>query len=173
MEEASMDPSKVLVLPHFIGSGTPYLDSKSMGAIIGMTLATTRQDIVKGIIDSLSYETKWNIETVEMAGIKIDALNLFGGGAKSDILAQTKADIFEREIRALNISETGAFAAALLAGGAIGIYDNLEDTVKRIIKPRKVFYPDDKYRDDYQNTYNIYKDLYPGLKDINHRLMEL
>ncbi len=36
IEEASKDPSKVLVLPHFIGSGTPYLDSRSMGAIIGM-----------------------------------------------------------------------------------------------------------------------------------------
>ena len=171
--EASTEPSKVLILPHFIGSGTPYLDSKSMGAIIGMTLATTRQDIVKGIIDSLSYETKWNIENVEMAGIEITALNLFGGGAKSDILAQTKADIFEREVRALNINETGAFAAALLAGGAIGTYGNLEETVNRIIKPRKVFYPDNKYKDDYQNIYKIYKDLYPGLKDINHRLIGL
>ncbi len=171
--EASKDPSKVLILPHFIGSGTPYLDSRSMGAITGMTLATTRQDIVKGIIDSLSYETKWNIETVEMAGLKIDALNLFGGGAKSDILAQIKADIFEREIRALNINETGALAAALLAGRAVGVYDNIEEAVKRIIKPRKVFYPDNKYRDDYQNTYDIYKDLYPALKDINHKLMGL
>jgi xylulokinase len=173
IDEASKEPSKVLILPHFIGSGTPYLDSKSMGAIVGMTLATKRQDIVKGIIDSLSYETKWNIETVEMAGIKINALNLFGGGAKSDILAQTKSDIFEREVRALNITETGALAAALLAGGAIGVYDDLEEAVRTIIKPRKVFYPDDKYKDDYHNTYNIYKDLYPGLKDINHRLIGL
>ena len=108
-----------------------------------------------------------------MAGIKIGSLNLFGGGAKSDILAQTKADIFEREVRALNISETGALAAALLAGGAIGVYDDLEEAVKKIIKPRKVFYPDDKHKEDYQNTYNIYKDLYPNLKDINHRLMKL
>ena len=78
-----------------------------------MSLATTRADIVKGILDSLSYETKWNIETVEMAGIKIGALNLFGGGARNDILPQIKADIFEREVRALTISETGALAAAL------------------------------------------------------------
>jgi len=88
-------------------------------------------------------------------------------------LAQIKADIFEREIRALNINETGALAAALLAGRAVGVYDNIEEAVKRIIKPRKVFYPDNKYRDDYQNTYDIYKDLYPALKDINHKLMGL
>ncbi len=171
--EASKDPSRVLILPHFMGSGTPYLDSRSMGAIIGMSLATTRQDIVKGIIDSLSYETKWNIETVEMAGIEVTALNLFGGGAKSDILPQIKADIFEREVRALAINETGALAAALLAGGAMGIYDDLEETVNRIIKPRKVFYPDNKFKDAYRSTYNIYKELYPALKEINYQLIGL
>ncbi|MCL4415526.1 MAG: FGGY family carbohydrate kinase [Actinobacteria bacterium] len=171
--EASKNPSRILVLPHFIGSGTPYLDSKSKGTIIGMSLATTRADIVKGILDSLSYETKWNIETVEMAGIKIGALNLFGGGARNDILPQIKADIFEREVRALTISETGALAAALLAGGAVGIYKNLEETVSSLIKPRKVFYPGIKYRDVYRKTYDIYKDLYPALLDINHRLSDL
>ena len=173
ISEASKDPSRILVLPHFIGSGTPYLDSKSMGAIVGLSLSATRPDIVKGILDSLSYETKWNIETVEMSGIKIDALNLFGGGARNDILPQIKADIFEREVHALSISETGALAAAILAGSAAGVYKNVEEAVENLIKPRKVFYPDDKFRDIYRNTYKIYKDLYPALMEINHRLIEL
>ncbi len=171
--EAAKDPSRLLVLPHFIGSGTPYLDSKSMGAIIGMTLATKRQDIVKAILDSLSYELKWNIETLEMAGVKIGALNLFGGGARNDIIPQIKADIFEREVRALTISETGALAAALLAGSAVGIYKNLEEAVNNQIKPRKVFYPDSKFRETYRKTYDIYKDLYLALFDINHSLSEI
>jgi xylulokinase len=171
--EASKDPSRLLLLPHFIGSGTPYLDTKSKGAIVGMSLATTRSDIVKGILDSLSYETKWNIETVEMAGIKVGSLNLFGGGAKNDILPQIKADIFEREVRALTISETGALAAALLAGSAVGIYNNIKEAISNLVKPRKVFYPDNKYRETYRKTYGIYKDLYPALFNINHRLSEL
>ena len=173
ISEASKDPSRVLVLPHFIGSGTPYLDSRSKGAIAGLTLATKKQDIVKGIIDSLSYETKWNMETVEMAGIKIGALNLFGGGARNDILPQIKADIFEREIRALAISETGALAAALLAGSATGVYKNIQEAVAAIVKPRKVFYPDEKFRSTYRKTYEIYKEFYPAMVNINHKLSEL
>jgi xylulokinase len=108
-----------------------------------------------------------------MSGIKIDALNLFGGGARNDILPQIKADIFEREVHALSISETGALAAAILAGSAAGVYKNVEEAVENLIKPRKVFYPDDKFRDIYRNTYKIYKDLYPALMEINHRLIEL
>jgi xylulokinase len=108
-----------------------------------------------------------------MAGIKIGALNLFGGGARNDILPQIKADIFEREVAALTISETGALAAALLAGSAVGIYKNIEEAVNNLIKPRKVFYPDNKFRETYRKTYDIYKNLYPALYDINHRLSEL
>lgn len=171
--EASKEPSKLFVLPHFIGSGTPYLDSRSLGAIVGMDLSTSRQDIVKGIMDSLSYETKWNIETIEMAGVKIGALNFFGGGAKSDILAQNKADIYEREINALSISETGALAAMLLAGNAIGKYTDIEEAVKVLIKPRKTFYPEAKSAAKYRKNYELYKDLYSTLKTFNHRIGSL
>ncbi len=76
-------------------------------------------------------------------------------------------------MRALTISETGALAAALLAGSAVGIYKNIEEAVNNLIKPRKVFYPDDKFRETYRKTYGIYKDLYLALYTINHRLSEL
>jgi xylulokinase len=173
IKEALKSPSNVLILPHFTGSGTPYMDSRSRGAILGMTLSTTKSDIVKGILDSLSYEMKWNIETVEAAGIKINDLNLFGGGARNDILAQIKADIYEKNIHALSIDETGALAAALLAGSAIGVYKNIDEAVSSIVEPRKTFYPKGKYQDGYRRTYDIFKKLYPSLKDINHELSTL
>jgi xylulokinase len=173
MSEASEEPSKLFVLPHFIGSGTPYLDSRSLGAIVGLDLSTSRQDIVKGIMDSLSYEAKLNIENIEMSGVKIGALNFFGGGAKSDILSQNKADIYEREINALSIGETGALAAILLAGSAIGKYKDIEEAVKVIIKPRKTFYPESKFVAQYRKNYEQYKDLYPTLEKFNHRISKL
>lgn len=173
IEESIDEPSRILSLPHFIGSGTPYMDSRSKGAFVGMTLASTRAEIVKSMLDSISYETKLNIETVEIAGIQVGKLNLFGGGARNDKLPQVKADILEREIRALTISETGALAAALLAGQAIGVYTDLEKTVDQLIKPRKVFSPSGKHRDLYRSLYGIYKELYPALKDIHSKLSSL
>jgi xylulokinase len=88
-------------------------------------------------------------------------------------MPQVKADILEREIRALTITETGAFAAALLAGQAIGVYTDLETTVDQLIKPRKVFSPSAKNRDLYRSLYGIYKELYPALKDIHSKLSSL
>ncbi len=174
MIEESLDaPARMIALPHFIGSGTPYMDSRSKGAFVGMSLASTRAEIVKCMLDSISYETKLNIETVEMAGIDVGKLNLFGGGARNDKLPQIKADILEREIRALAISETGALAAALLAGKAIGVYADLEQAVEQLIKPRKVFSPRAENRGLYRELYAIYKELYPALKNIHHKLSSL
>ena len=53
-------PSHVLLLPHLVGSGTPTSDPKSKGAMVGLTLGTTKHDVVKGILDSLTYELKIN-----------------------------------------------------------------------------------------------------------------
>ncbi len=173
IEESPDEPSRILALPHFIGSGTPYMDSRSKGAFVGMSLASKRGDLVKCMLDSISYETRLNIETVEVAGIKVGNLNLFGGGARNDKLPQIKADILEREIRALTISETGALAAALLAGQAIGVYTDLEQAVDNLIVPRKVFAPRSENRGLYRELYALYKELYPALKNIHHQLSSL
>ena len=149
------------------------MDARSRGAFVGMSLGTSRAEIVKTMLDSISYETRLNIETVEAAGIKVGDLNLFGGGARNDKLSQVKADILEREIRALAISETGALAAALLAGHAIGIYGDIAQAVDHLIKPRKVFTPSAKNRDMYRALYAIYKKLYPALREIHGELSSL
>ena len=98
---------------------------------------------------------------------------LFGGGARNDKLSQVKADILEREIRALTISETGALAAALLAGHAIGIYGDIGVAVDHLIKPRKVFTPSAENRDLYRALYAVYKKLYPALREVHSELSGL
>ena len=173
IEESIDEPSRSLALPHFVGSGTPWMDARSRGAFVGMSLGTSRAEMVKTMLDSISYETRLNIETVEEAGIPVGSLNLFGGGARNDKLPQVKADILEREIRALAITETGALAGALLAGHAIGIYDDIGTAVDHLIKPRKVFTPSGRNRDMYRSLYAIYKKLYPALKEIHAQLTSL
>lgn len=71
IDKAPAGPSPVLILPHFNGSGTPWCDFESKGAILGLTISTTRHDIVKGILDSLAYELRVNIERMKAAGIEI------------------------------------------------------------------------------------------------------
>jgi xylulokinase len=164
------EPSKILFLPHLIGSGTPWCDFYSKGAIIGLKISTTKYDILKAILESLTYELMINMEIMKSAGIVIKNLNAVGGGAKSPLWLQIKSDILNQPINTLRVKEAACLGAAILAGTAIGIYSNIDEGVKMTVSVLKTYYPDKINNNIYQKIYMIYKDVYPSLKLINKRL---
>lgn len=168
--KAPQGPSSVLVLPHFNGSGTPWCDLDSKGAMLGLTMATTRHDIVKGILDSLTYELRINIETMKKAGIKIDELRAVGGGAKSAIWLQIKADITGCKVATLKVREAACLGAAILAGCAAGGYSSIDDGVRQTVSLKDIYLPDAASSKLYNEKYGVYKEIYDALKNINKKL---
>merc|ERR1712093_183952 len=124
------EPSPIMLLPHFTGSGTPTLDLNAKGAILGLTLQTTKADIVKAILEGISFEIKHNLNLLESAGVEINEIRAIGGGAKSSSWLQLKADIFGKPVVALDVSEGVSMGAAILAGTAIGIYKDTREAVE-------------------------------------------
>ena len=170
IDGASKDISSILILPHFIGTGTPWFDTASKGAILGLTLGTTKADIIRAILESETYEIKISIDAMESAGIAISELRAIGGGARSDIWMQIKSDITNKKIVTLNVTEGGCLAAAILAGTAIGIYGDINEAISKVIKIKKEFYPDQKQHRRYLSKFEIYKEIYPAIKEISHRM---
>ena len=84
-------PTKLLVLPYFTPTGTPYFDTKIKGAILGLDLSTTREEIMKALLEGVVFEMRLNLEILEQAGYKIDELIVIGGGAKSKVWNQFKS----------------------------------------------------------------------------------
>jgi xylulokinase len=168
--KAPKEPSSIMVLPHFNGSGTPWCDLDSKGAILGLTMATTRHDIVKGILDSLTYELRINIETMKKAGIRIDELRSVGGAAKSAIWLQIKADITGCRVATLKVREAACLGAAILAGTAAGGYKSVDEGVKRIVALKDIYEPDPAAYVKYNEKYGVYKEIYGTLKNINKKL---
>jgi xylulokinase len=163
-------PSSVLVLPHFVGTGTPHLDPDSKGAIVGLTLATTKEELLKGIIDSITYEICLNVEAMESVGIRIDELRATGGGAKSRLWLQTKADILNKPVYTLDVSEGGCLSAAVLAGTAIGKYPSVREGVRQTVRTKDKVVPNAKRHRAYRERYEVYKELYPSVKRVLHKL---
>ena len=162
-------PSDILVLPHFNGSGTPVCDVSSKGAIIGLTLKSKRTDIFKGMLDSLTYELKINLEAMKKAGIRIDEVRAVGGGARSPLWMQLKADILEIPITGLQCKESGCLGAAILAAAGSGIYKDVGEAVALMVKTGVTYVPGTQSA-LYRQKYEVYRDLYPALKGISKRL---
>lgn len=162
-------PSPLLVLPHFNGSGTPTCDLESKGAILGLTMQSTRHDIVKAIMDSLAYEMRLNLDMMKKAGIKINTLRCVGGGARSPIDLQLKADVTGLQVSTLKTREAACLGAAILAGIGVGAFENVFQA-KNMIQTDTIYYPNEKIHKEYDKKYCIYKGVYDTIKEITHQL---
>jgi xylulokinase len=167
---ASKDSPSLYVLPHFVGSGTPSLNPEARGAILGLRLSTTRNEVSRAILDSLNFEIRLNIETLEQGGIPIRELRAVGGGAKSRRWLQMKADTFGRPIVSLEVSEAACLGAAILAGWAHGDYGSIDEGVSQVVKTGEVFEPDEKEQERFDAGYGVYRRIYPVVKEI-HSMM--
>ncbi len=166
ISRASDNPASVFFLPHFVGSGTPTLDPLSKGAMIGLTLSTTKSDISRAVLDSTNYEMKLNIDSLEEAGVRLDEIRTVGGGAKSGKWLKMKADVFGKTVISLEVSEAACLGAAILAGTASGVYSSVDEGVSRAVRVQDTFYPDTTMTEQYREKYELYKKLYPALKEL-------
>ena len=133
-------PSRVLVLPHFAGSGTPHLDARSKGFIVGLTLQTTPEEILRGVVDSTNYEMRQNLDVWRRNDIQFDRLRAYGKGASSDALLQIKADILGVEVQRLNVLETGCLGAALLAARGANPQFPISAILSRVVAVERDFF---------------------------------
>lgn len=164
--KASKTPTGIYVLPHFSGSGTPYMDESSVGAIVGMTLNTSLDMLYRAVLEGVSYEMRLNADCLSKAGINISLYRAAGGGSVSDLWLQIKSDILGKPIERVEVSEAGTLGTAILAGISGGVFSNPTQGVNALVKCGKVFEPDTDNSNIYNEYFEHYKELYPAVKKI-------
>ena len=166
----SAGPTGLLVLPHFAGSGTPTFDTASKAAILGLTFATTRADLAKAILEGLTFELRLNLELLKVGGVQIDVLRAIGGGAKSPLWLQLKADITGIPVVTPKITEAAGFGAALLAGVGVGLFSSATEAANRFLQLTDEYHPDPARHAAYTRQFELYREIYPAVAPITHQL---
>lgn len=161
-QRVSDKPSDLLILPHFAGAATPYMDSSSKAAILGLTFEHTKMDLYRALMEGTAYEIAVNLEILKERGLSPKSVAATGGGARSDVWLQIKADVLGLPVTALDCEEIGGAGTAWFAGRALGCYS--EDT--RLAKPRKSFTPDSSRHTYYQKQLKKYRKIYPAIKEV-------
>jgi xylulokinase len=173
LENAPAGPSGLLVLPHFTGSGTPTLDTHSLGAIVGLSNSTTLAEIAKAALEGLCFELRQNTDLLQANGVQIDELRAVGGGANSPLWLQLKADICDVPLRRLRSSEAACMGAAILAGRAAGVYTSIDEGVQAAVSTEEQIAPNSARSGHYEPWYQLYTTLYPQLRDTLHAISAL
>ena len=139
--ERAEEPSGLLVLPHFAGAATPYMDTGSRGAILGLTTDTSAADLYRACMEGVVYEMKLNVDALEGSGARFTSMHATGGGAHSAVWMQMKADMLNVPITALKTVDAGTVGSAMLTGIAIGVFADLEDAAKHMVEKTVTYEP--------------------------------
>ena len=149
----------VIVTPNFVGQRRPK-ETRSKGVIFGLTLETKREQIMRAIMEGLAYEMRRGLESLpNKRDISFEEIRAIGGGGRSRVWRQIKADILNVPYCQINIDEGGTFGVAVLAGVGVGFFSDLISPIERIVKVIERQEPRKKYRAIYDNLYQIYVKL--------------
>jgi xylulokinase len=170
LADAPAEPTDLLLLPHFAGSGTPTFDTASKGAIVGMTFGTTKPEVAKAILEGLTFELRTNLDLLQAGGVEIDELRAIGGGARSDLWLQLKADITGIPVVVPRVTEAACWGAGLLGGAGAAAFDDVAKAAAGSVELTRRFEPSPARARRYDQRYALYTELYPTLKSLLHRV---
>ena len=143
----------VYVVPAFVGLGTPYWDSDARGAVFGLTRGTNKEHFVRSTLESLAYQTKDVLGSMEAdSSIELKKLRVDGGATANNFLMQFQSDLLGVPVERPEVLETTALGAAYLAGLAVEFW-NSRDEISKNWNVDHTYQPDmsEEQRDDLYN----------------------
>jgi sugar (pentulose or hexulose) kinase len=137
-----LHPAALLAVP-FLSGSMVYWDGgrKARGALIGLTLATSRTDIVQAFMESIAYDHVNTFGLLADEGVRVRRIRAAGGGTRSAWWTQLKSDMIGLPINVVDQPEPGTLGAAILAGCALGVYADMDDASTAISKPVRCHEP--------------------------------
>ena len=117
-------------------------------------------------MEGVAYEMRLNYEALGGSGIRFKKLNATGGGAKSKVWLQMKADVLNLPITALKTVDAGTVGSAMLTGVAVGLYRDLQDASKYMVQETETYYPRAEMHEKYMKIYERYRQVYHAVRPL-------
>lgn len=174
MAEASgISARRLLFLPYLMGERTPHLDPNARGTFIGLSAIHERGDMIRAIMEGVTYSLKDCLSVLEEMGVQPDNMLACGGGAKSDLWRQMMADVYGMNVSTVDSKEGPALGVAILAMVGAGLYESVEEACQKVIRVNKITEENVENGGKYEKVYRIYKGLYQHLKEDYLQLVKL
>jgi ribulokinase len=163
----------VLVLDHFQGNRTPYVDANSRGVIAGLTLSHGPEHIFRAMLESVCFGTENTIRRFREQGHAIDRVVVCGGAANSSFWLQLHADISGLPIEVTTVAEAATLGAAILGAVGAGVYPTLDEAVTAMVHGDHIVEPNLANHVRYQPLFEAYTRTYELMMPVLHDLAGL
>lgn len=151
-------------LPYLAGAVTPNQNPNARGTYIGMTVGHTKTDFVRATMEGVCFDIKDMLEAmIEGGAAPFDTVRLTGGIFRSEVWCQMQADIFNRTCEVVAVEEATSLGCAMIAAVGAGIYKDLEEAEKHMVKIKKIYEPIPENAAIYEDAFKVWRQIYKNL----------
>lgn len=162
----------LVVLEHWQGNRTPWVDANSRGVIRGLTLKHTPAHIFRAIMEGVVYGTQVILQKMEEGGVVIDEIIVCGGATQSDLWMQIHADVTGKSFTIPEEQQAVSLGSAIAGAMGAGIYPDLQSGANAMVRVAKIIQPNPENTEKYREYVKQYIATYENLKDESARLVK-
>ncbi len=162
----TLGENDVFFLPYLMGERSPHNDPLVRAAFFGMSMDTTREDMIQAVFEGVAFGLRDSLEVAKSLGTDIKVSGICGGGAKSPLWTRIIANVFNMQLEIQKNDEGPSLGAAILAAVGSGRFDSLDEAIRLVVKTDKVITPDLELAAKYEEKYGYFRKLYPAIKNL-------
>jgi FGGY-family pentulose kinase len=162
----------LVVLEHWQGNRTPWVDPLSRGVIRGLTLSHTCAHVYRAILEGVAYGTEVIMQRMRQNGVRVDTLIACGGATQSDLWMQIHADVSGMPITIPEEQQAVTLGSGIAAAVAAGMHPSLTAAADAMVRTARVVEPNAAAHARYDGMVGQYEATYEGLKEASHRLVK-
>ena len=161
-EQASAIPpgsEKLLAIPSLVGDRSPWWDPSRRGVLFGLTPQHGKTHIYRAILEGSAFSLRAMIERLEQQGNQIDEVILAGGGAKSRLWAQIRADVSGKPMLLPKVRSATNLGTAILIAVGLGLHPSFEQAAAEMTTIEGQIDPNPANQKTYQDLYEVFQEL--------------
>lgn len=157
---------RVYFLPYLMGERSPINDVNARGTFIGLTMDTTREEMLQAVFEGVAFAIRDSVEKAKELGIDISSSNICGGGAKSPLWKKIFANVLGIRLDMVKTEQGPGYGGAILAMIGDGVFADAAEASENLVEIAESVYPDKEISERYNKQYEKFNKIYPALKDI-------
>ena len=156
----------VYFLPYLMGERSPINDTNARGTFVGMTMDTTRSDLVQAVLEGVAFAIRDSFEVARSLGLDIPSSKLCGGGSKSPLWRTIFANVLGIPLELPKTEQGPGYGGAMLAMVGCGRFESVRAAADALVEVAAVVEPEADLTARYEERYRQYRTIYPALKPV-------
>ena len=162
--DEKLGANRVFFLPYLMGERSPINDTNARATFLGMTMDTTRSDMVQAVLEGVAFAIRDSFEVAKSLGIHIERSKVCGGGAKSPLWRRIFANVLGIPLDMVKTEQGPGYGAAMLAMVGCGKFASVQEAADALVETASTTEPAAALTAKYEARYQNFKKLYPALK---------